>query len=203
MIHDTLLFHFQRIIENVRSKKENKTNKPLLDSITKDTEFEDLTLYKEYLSKFDIEHDFEGVKLNYPPNLKEYKADFFVLFQLAVASFASNYGLECNEDPDGMELVIMVDKKDKHVTKKLSEMLWHHIVRLFDIYIDEQINLEALRTNSDEERKVIDKERELRLMVYQKKVKQYHYQRQKKNRQLTNEEESQATIADLDDLLNG
>ena len=68
MIHDSILFNFQEIINDLREKeaKENKKEmffKGQLEAITEETEFEDLPFYKEYLAAFDLEHDLKGVEL--------------------------------------------------------------------------------------------------------------------------------------------
>lgn len=194
MIHDSILFNFQEIINNLREKEAKKGKKEFfkgqLDAITEETEFEDLPFYKEYLAAFDLEHELKGVELNYPPELEEYKEDFFTLFKLVAGSFSSTYKLVHNAELDKADLLITVVSGEQSVTKNLYELWSFQIVRLFEIYVEEQLNLEGLRCESEEGRNDIEKERKVKLMVYRKKLRQY-----------VNQQGQEDVMASLDDLL--
>lgn len=194
MIHDSYLFDFQAIINDIREglgEHEEKALKPVLDDITETNELEDLSLYKEYLSVFDVEHDLGDLKLHYPKEFEDCEDDFMVLFRLVAGSFSSNYSLEYDEETEAVDLIITVESGDNHITKKLHELWSFQIVRLFEIYIKEQLNLEGLRDGSDSEMNAIEEERKMKLLVYQKKM-----------RQLKNEIDSSDILSDMDDLLN-
>ena len=194
MIHDSILFNFQEIINNLREKEAKKGKKEFfkgqLDAITEETEFEDLPFYKEYLAAFDLEHELKGVELNYPPELEEYKEDFFTLFKLVAGSFSSTSKLVHNAELDKADLLITVVSGEQSVTKNLYELWSFQIVRLFEIYVEEQLNLEGLRCESEEGRNDIEKERKVKLMVYRKKLRQY-----------VNQQGQEDVMASLDDLL--
>lgn len=194
MIHDSYLFDFQAIINDIREsleEHEEEALKPVLDAITETTELEDLPLYKRYLSIFDVEHDLGDLKLHYPAEFADCEDDFVVLFRLVAGSFSSNYSLEFDEETETVDLIITVESGDNHITKKLHDLWSFQIARLFEIYIKEQLNLEGLRDGSDSEMNAIEEERKMRLLVYQKKM-----------RQLKNEIDSGDILSDMDDLLN-
>lgn len=196
MIHDSYLFDFQDVINNIRDKvkedeEKEKDLKPLLDAITEDTELEDLRLYKEYLSLFEVEKDLGDLELNYPPEMEDCKTDFKTLLRFVAASFSSNYNLEYDTEANSVELEIAVESGEKQITKKLHELWSFQICSLFTIYLEEMLNLDALRHDSEFEKSAIDEERKVRLMIYQKKV-----------RQLKNKKESGDIISDMEDLLN-
>ena len=162
----------------------------MLDAITEDTELEDLPIYKEYLSIFDVEQDLGSLRLHYPSEMEDCKAEFMTLLRFVAASFSSSYELEYDKETDSVDLLITVVGGDQKITKKLFDLWSFQIRRLFEIYLEEMLNLEALRHLSKGERKAIDEERKMRFMVYQKKV-----------RQLKNKKESGDIMSDMDDLL--
>lgn len=197
MVHNSDVFNFQEIVTGFREKiaEKNQNDKkeahPLLDAITEETEFEDLSLYKEYLSGFDVERDLEGFELSYDPCYARYEADFPILLRLVAASFSSSYTLDYNTETGKVDLIITVQSGDQSITKKLDELRAFQILRLFEIYVEEQLNLAEIRENSESEKKAIDMQRNLRLVVYQKKL-----------RMLRNKREGEKTLSSLDDLLD-
>ena len=208
MGHNLHLFYFQDVINSIRNEIEMGRKvkcERLLDDIAEDAEFEDLQLYKEYLSLFDVEHDLEdlGLGLHFPSDLTDFEADFMLLLRLVAASFSSTYELEYDNETNLVNLIIMSKYKEKSVTKELHYLLSFKISRLFEIYIEEQLSLETLRLNSDEEKSAIEEERRIRLMVYQKKLQQLKRQLEKKERIQEAQKESGDILSDLDDLLNG
>ncbi len=211
MIHDSLFFNFQKVIADIREKAAEKhlPYQPLLETITDETEFEDLPLYKEYLSLFNVEHDLEelglgkhGLRLNVPFGRPDFEADFLPLLRLVAASFTSTYELEYDDKTNSVSLIIMLDTEEGSITRKFQDLFSFFINRLFENYIEEQLHLEALRYLSDGEKESIDEEREEKLMVYKKKMRQLKNQIEKKRRIREAQKESNDTLSDLDDLLN-
>ncbi len=177
MIHDSYLFDFQGVINDIREKikeddEKEKNLKSLLDGITEDTELEDLPLYKEYLSMFEVEQDLEGLKLHYPSEMEDCKEDFMTLLRFVAASFSSSYELEYDKENDVVDLLIRVVANGQSISKKLYDLWMFQVARLFNIYLKEMLDLEALRHLSEGDKKSIDEERKMRFMVYQKKVRQ-------------------------------
>lgn len=201
----TYLFHFQNIIQDIRDKTKNSKKlecERLLDDITEETEYEELLLYKEYLSLFDVEHDLGDLELAFPSALDDCKADASSLLRLVAASFSNTYDLKYDDKTNTVVLIISGKSHGESRTKKLPDLWSFQIKRLFEIYIEEQLNLEALRLNSEDEKRAIENEREVKLMVYQKKIRQLKKQIEKINRMHETQNESEGILSDLDNLLN-
>lgn len=176
MIHNSYLFDFQEILSDIREKaKDDEEKKDLalmLDTISDDTELEDLPLYKEYLSLFDVEHDLGDIELHYPSEMEDCKSDFMTLLRFVSASFSSSYNLEYDEDSNSVDLLITVRSGDHKITKKLHKLWTYQIAHLFNIYLEEMLKLEALRLTSEDDKNTIDEERKMKVVIYQKKIKQ-------------------------------
>lgn len=186
MIHDSELFNFQEIINSLREKaanlepekKESSTYLSLLGSITENTELEDLSLYKEYLSKFDVEHDLEGFELSYDAILEEHTDVFPILLKFVVASFSCNYSFDYDVNTSKVVLTITVGSDDQTITRKLDELWSFQIYQLFVIYLKEQLELESLRENSEEERRAVDEERNRLLELYRDNIQKLKDQKE-------------------------
>jgi len=60
-------------------------------------------------------------------------------------------------------LYIAVKSGDQSVVKTVSELRSFQILRLYEIYIEEQMNLHALKYEDENEKNTIDQERDMRL----------------------------------------
>lgn len=199
MIHDSVLFNFQEIVAELRERAAKKKEKDgedadcqkVLDAITKETEFEDLSFYKEYLSGFDIEHDLEGFELCYDPCVEEYKEDLPMFLRLVAASFSSTYDLDYDSETDKVVVTISVVLGEESKTTKLQDLWSFQIFQLFEVYVEEQCNLEGIRLQGDDEGRVVEEERKMRLAIYRKKL-----------RMLKSQMESDKTMSSLDELMS-
>lgn len=201
----TYLFDFQSIIQDLRDKikrKEKLECEHLLNDITEETEYEELPMYKEYLSLFDVEHDLGGLELAFPSALDDCKADASSLLRLVAASFSNTYDLKYDDKTNTVVLIISVKSHGESRTEKLPDLWSFQIIRLFEIYVEEQLNLEALRLNSEVEKRAIEDERKVKLMVYQKKIRQLEKQIEKKEKISVAQKESNDILSDMDALLN-
>ena len=153
---------------------------------------------------FDVEHVLGelGLGLHFSPRLPEYEADFMPLLRLVAASFSSTYELEYDDETNSVNLIITSKSHGESRTKALDELWSFQIHRLFEIYLEEQLNLEALRLYSEAEKEAIEKERKMKLLVFQKKIRQLRKQIEKKERMREDLKESNDILSDLDDLLN-
>jgi len=87
-----------------------------------------------------------------------------LLQQLVVGSFSSDYEIKKLEGKDGeRDLYIAVKSGDQSVVKTVSELRSFQILRLYEIYIEEQMNLHALKAEDENEKNAIDSERDLRV----------------------------------------
>lgn len=199
------IFDFQAFIRELRDKLKEGTiemsDPTLLDSITEDTEFKDLPLYKEYVSKFDIEGDIKDMGiagLILPDDLEE-DFDFTLLFQLVASSFSSEYELEIDAETQLVNLIIKVVSGEQRITKELQELWTFQILRLFEIYIQEQLNLEGLRFESEDDKEGVEMEREMKLLEYRMKMRQI--KKKLMNNQM-NQQEIDDVEDEMDDLMN-
>ncbi len=153
-----MLFDFQAFIEELREKAEKKqiVEKyetlfwPISGNIT------DQLRYTEYLSKF------EPIPYNIPEELKN-DFDRDLLQQLVIWSFSSDYEIKKEEGKKEKELYIAVKSGDQSVVKTVSELRSFQILRLYEIYIEEQMNLHSLKAEDENEKNAIDQEREMRI----------------------------------------
>lgn len=205
MKHTSVLFNFQKVINYIRGKaKEGKapSYKDLLDDITEETEFEDLPFYKEHLSLYEVENDFGDFELAFPSVLLDYKADAPSLVKIVAASFSSTYDFVYDDATRLVSLIIMLYDHGSMIKKAVEELRASQVRRLFEIYIEEQFNVEAMRLNSEDAKRSIENERKVKLMVYQKKIRQLKKQIEKADRMHEAQNESDGILSDLDDLLN-
>ncbi len=91
--------------------------------------------------------------------------DWDLLQRLILSSFSSDYELkaELGKDDNERELFIAVKSGDQSIVKKISELWSYQIQRLYEIYVEEQINLHILKSESEQEKNAIDQEREMRI----------------------------------------
>ena len=155
------MFDFQKFIEELRSNPEKKEvvqkYEELFGPIEGDVK--DQLRYKEYVSKF------EPYPYKVPESVKD-EFDWDLLLQLVMASFSCDWMLEFNEWEELPELVITVETWDNTIIKKVSELWGFQIKRLYEIYIEEQMNLHVL-TKDENEAPIVESQRQARLQRWQ------------------------------------
>ncbi len=153
-----MLFDFQAFIEELREKPEKKQIVEKYESLFGPIQWDikDQWRYTEYLSKF------ETLPYETPEELKN-DFDRDLLEQLVIWSFSSDYELKKEEGKKEKELYIAVKSGEQSVVKTVSELRSFQILRLYEIYIEEQMNLHALKSEDENEKNTINQEREMRL----------------------------------------
>ncbi len=153
-----MLFDFQAFIEELREKPEKKQIVEKYEQLVGPVQWwiKDQEWYTEYLVKF------TPISYKVPEELKE-DFDRDLLQQLVLGSFSSDYELKKDKDQEEKELYIAVKSGEQSVVKTVSELWSFQILRLYEIYIEEQINLHALRKEEESEQVAIDGERESRI----------------------------------------
>lgn len=178
------LFQFDSFIKEALESEKNHdsiVNYGKVYESLEDTALEDTTFFKDYLSKFDISC-FE-IK---PPEDLEDDFDYELLVRLIVASFSSDYVLSLDEtwkdnpnvsaDPiTNVSVFVKTDSGKQH--KDLQELWSFQILRLFEIYLIEQIGLATLYAEEKEEEDEeiasgVPEARQLRLRTYEARKKQ-------------------------------
>ncbi len=156
-----MLFNFQEFIEVSRVNKEKweflKKYEEKVWPIKWD--IKDQPWFIEYVSKFK--------KLQYlVPQKLLHDFDWWILMQLVVSSFSSVYEYKKFVTKKWIEwynLYITVSNGEKSITKTVLELYPKQIERLFEIYIDEQMNLHLLKFWKEEEKSDIEWERMMKL----------------------------------------
>ncbi len=153
-----MLFNFQTFIADLR---ENQEKKEVVEKFEKhfgpiSWEAKDQNRYKEYTSKF------KSVEYSVPEELKD-DFDRPFLMELVASSFSSDGLIDSVEEKELPEFVISVQSWDQVVVKKISELRWFQILRLYEIYIEEQMNLQVLIAEDEKEKDAIEAQREARM----------------------------------------
>ena len=153
-----MLFDFPAFIEELKEKDDKKE---IVEKYEKyfgkiQWDIKDQIWYTDYLSKFSFQ--------NYltPEDLED-DFDWDMLQKLVVGSFSSDYELKEQEKDEWWELYIAVKSWDQSIVKTVSELWSFQIIRLYEIYIEEQMNLQILMNEEAEEKEALISERDVRL----------------------------------------
>ena len=153
-----MLFDFAAFIEELREKPDKKQiiekYEKIFGPVTGGVK--EQKWYTEYVANFQV------MPYAVPSELKK-DFDWELLQQLVVASFSSDYELKKSKPEDEeRDLYIAVKSGDQSVVKTVSELWSFQVLRLYEIYIEEQMNLHALKHEDEKEKDPIDQEREMR-----------------------------------------
>ncbi len=174
--------------DDLRDIEEWELAKKEVDSISDETNIENLPIYRNYLAKFDVEHMLEDYELKKGSEIDVSQAEYTLFLRLVFASNVTNYEFVLDDDGNLVELVIIVDETTKITSDKMSVFQFLLLTKSYMVVL---LCSEALRKISETERKVIDDERKMKLLIFEKKVKQ-----------LQDYKESLSMKSDFDDLLN-
>ena len=157
-----MLFDFPAFINELREKEDKKE---IVEKYEKyfgkiQWDIKDQIWYTDYLAKFPAQSYLT------PEDLDD-DFDWDILQKLVIGSFSSDYELK-QDDKDGWwELYIAVKSGDQSIVKTVSELWSFQILRLYEIYIEEQMNLQILMNEESEdgesEKEALITEREVRL----------------------------------------
>ena len=153
-----MLFDFPAFIDELREKEDKKE---IVEKYEKhfwkiQWDIKDQVWYTDYLSKFPFQ--------NYltPEDLED-DFDWDMLQKLVIWSFSSDYELKEQEKDKWWELYIAVKSWDQSIVKTVSELWSFQIIRLYEIYIEEQMNLQILMNEEADEKEALISERDVRL----------------------------------------
>ena len=153
------MFDFHTFIESLKNNKEKKEtfNKfenffPGMLSLS----LEDQNWFQNSVTHFQVTEYLVS---------EEFANDFNwgLLMQLVAGSFSSNGSLESVPEKSLPELIINVQSGDQVVIKKISELWGFQILRLYEIYIEELLNLQVLIATDQKESESIFAQREARI----------------------------------------
>jgi hypothetical protein len=153
-----MLFDFQAFVSELREKEDKKQIVEKYEKLFGEIRWwiKDQDWYKEYLSLF------PGLDYLNPEELKD-DFDRDLLQKLVIGSFSSDYEIKKDNDKWWKELYIAVKSGDQSVVKTVSELWSFQVLRLYEIYVEEQMNLHALKAEDENEKNAIDQERSMRI----------------------------------------
>lgn len=156
-----MLFDFQAYIADLREKAEKKQvvekYEKAYGPITGD--IKDQMRYKEYVINF------KAMPVAVPEELKS-DFDREVLVKLVSSSFSSECVLEKDTEKETLDLVISVKSGEQTVVKRLGELWSFQVLRLYEIYIEEQMNLQVLVHDDEKEKAAIIAQRQGRIQKW-------------------------------------
>lgn len=140
-----MIFDFHAFVDELREKAEKKEIVEKYEQLYGPISggIKEQQRYKEYVSQF------ETCTYNLPEELKQ-DFDRNLLLQLVCASFSSDYEMQKNAESGAYELFIAVKSNGQSVVKSVSELWSFQILRLYEIYIEEQMNMSTLVHQSEE-----------------------------------------------------
>jgi len=152
-----MLFDFLSFIEELR---ENTEKKEVIEKYEKlfgqiQWEIKDQVFYKEYISTF------KTIDYKVPEELKD-DFDWELLEQLVASSLSSEWTFDTDDKSEAPEFIITVQSWDQVVVKKISELWGFQILRLYEIYLEEQMNLQILMSEDEKEKEAIVSQRDYR-----------------------------------------
>ncbi|MBK8556863.1 MAG: hypothetical protein IPL65_14295 [Lewinellaceae bacterium] len=160
------LFNFQMFISEL---KENPDKKEMIEKYANlfpervDKELEEQPWYEGYAKQF------QTIEYKVPEELKN-DFDWPLLLQLLCASFSSDFELIFMEEQKLPELSIYVRQGDQVVVKQVSELWGFQVLRLYEIYTEEQMNLQILFDEDKNERDAIQLQRKTRILKGKKQI---------------------------------
>lgn len=164
-----MLFDYNSFIQELR---ENEDKKEVVEKYTRyygsqdKVDIYETVFYKEYLSKFNV-----PFKVACPDDLED-DFDWDLLVKLTVASLSSDYTLVLDEkggdtkDVPKVRLFISAKSDNNQITKDLSELWSFQILRMYEIYIEEEMNLFSLMKEEEDEADSIRQEQRMRLLKF-------------------------------------
>lgn len=173
-----MLFDYLAFLEELREHINPEKRKIIeqWDTISSARSIEEEPYYS-YLSRFAM----NDLSYKIPVELSE-DFDWQLLFQLAAGSFSSDFRLnypDLNNSDDFIsadltpELSITVTSGNASLTKNISDLWSFQILRLYEIYTEEQIKLHTLKCGDEEEKIAIDLQREIRLKKFYSQKRDY------------------------------
>ena len=193
------LFDFQRFVEELR---ENENKQDIIETYEKnfgslkDKDYSDLPFYKNYLVKFGIDEDLKQ-KIEVPEDLVD-DFDYDLLLKLVLGSFSSEYQFIFEDDTDSVKLFISVKSEGQSITKRLGELWSFQIYRLFEIYMEEQMNLANIMEESEEDGECVGMERKMHFEMFKKELARLEEYRNSKESRTELIEELNQLNADID-----
>lgn len=180
------LFNFKEFVEELRNNEDKKDIIEKYEDVygsLVDKDYTEQPFYTDYVAHFEIDELMEHVKL---PEEQPYVFDYKLLFQLVLASFSSDYMLVHIDETNQERLRITVTSGGQSIVKDLDELWRYQILRLFEIYFEEQMNLATLIKDNEDEEDAITCERETRVLAFERYMARQQQDRARSNQRRQN-----------------
>lgn len=159
------MFDYQCFLDELRQSEKHEKQKVVLQrdqwSLSSSI-IEDEPYFQDYLRNFKV------IPFQTPAELEQ-DFDWNLLLILCAGSFSSDYFFQFTDDSELPELNITVISGNDEVTKTVSELWSFQIFRLFEIFLEEQINLHSLLQDKVEAIS-IQSERKMKIESYKRKL---------------------------------
>lgn len=146
------------------NKEKKKLLKKYYQLFADNQTIKDEPFYCNYLTKF------KAIKYEVTEAYSDL-FDYDLLLSLVAGSFSSEYDIVFEPGDILPKLLISVRQLNIVVNKSVSELHSDQITRLFEIYLEENINMSCCREEVEEDRIAIDQERIKRISLYNSKIK--------------------------------
>jgi len=162
------LFDYIAFLEELKDKPDKKKIYEEWRKISQADRLEDEPFYEHLLQ-------FEPIPYKIPEELRN-DFDWDLLLRLVAASHSSDYHFETkplsdDEKQNGKPLLpclhILVSNGQKNADKDVSTLWSFTIIRLFEIYLEEQINIHTVMQTEKDAKESIGMEREKKVKTYQ------------------------------------
>jgi hypothetical protein len=183
-----MIFDFQKFIQDLRDNPEKKEVVEKYEKLVwnLDGHIQDQIWYKEYIYKF------WHIAYKTPEEITK-DFDWNLLMQMVASSFSSDGLIDLDADSDMPEFVISVQSGDQVVVKKVTELRGFQVLRLYEIYSEEQMNLQILIVEDEKEKEAILAQREARFNRWKLVLESYDTSKLK-------QQEAKEKSGKLDDL---
>lgn len=174
-------FNLQRIVTAIAARKnykasaaaqkddsEKRLHEVYNDIVNRNLSVEDLPFYKNYLGKFDLKEALGDFRLVTHPECQGLlnDADYDLLQRFIFGSLGNTYQLHFDENEKTVELSICAESHGQQLTRKLQDLNFPQVSRMFEIYLHEQLVYDY-KLFTDEEKKELDEEREKHLVEFE------------------------------------
>lgn len=193
-----MLFDFQEFIKELREGNDAEKK----ETLRKYEEYfgpiqwgiKDQIRYTDYLAKFSYQ------PYATPEDLDENDFDRDILQKLVIGSFSSEYEFKKEGESGLFELYIAVKNGEQSIVKTVSELWSHQIMRLYKIYIEEEISLQVLlhgEGENNEDKVALLGEREVRLRKWNAVIDTMGREEEKKQAERSQEDQLQNLMGQL------
>jgi len=162
---------FYSLKENQEKKEIYEKYNKLVENIDYIKSYKDLVIYKEYLKKFNTEKLVKKLKLS--EYIVEDNFDWDFLLKLVFGSFSSDSDFIFDIKEENIKLFIKVESSNKKLKKYLDELWGFQIDRMYEIYMEEQMNLFILAKEDEEEKNIVDKQQKERFEYFKEIEKRF------------------------------